>query len=1795
MHLAIRSFFLLLCCISAASASVRISEFMAENDGLLRDQDGDTPDWIEIQNTSGSAINLNGWYLTDDAANLTNWAFPGVSIAPGGFLLVFASGKNRSNPGAELHTNFQLDNNGEYLALVRPDGVTIAHEFAPRFPPQHANVSYGFEPSGGATTLIARESPAKVLVPPDGSFGSSWTAPAFNDSSWLSATTAVGFATSETNTTANIVLSLDMNRRGSDPATTTMPGFSVFQIDGSGIVTNPTVRTYGGISVTLSNTAGFGYDDRVSTLPTNNAGFTESLLLRDYIYSRSRTNEGGLDLAIEGMVPNNAYAITVWSFDPNSPGQRVSDWYANGTLVKENYTFNGQVAPTSNSQYRFTFETVSDASGRIVVSARRDPTSVGTTGAADYGVFLNGLQVVELNYNSFLRTSLASTMRGVNASAYVRVPFTVTDAIGMNQFRLQMKYNDGFIAYLNGQMLASINAPSSPSWNATATAVHGGTATLISQVFTIDAPDLLRAGVNVLAIQGLNVSANDNDFLILPELDGLRLYSFFAVPTPGQPNRTGAVGVVSDTRFSINRGFYDTPFSLAIATATEGAAIWYTLNGSKPSPTNGFLYSAPIHITNTAFVRAAAYKSGYIPSDVDTHSYVFLDSVLRQPNTQPGYPTVWQASYPADYGMDSNIVNHPVYGATIKNDLRSIPSLCIVSDHNGLWNSSTGIYPNSTSTSTNNAWEREASAELISGAGETEFAVRCGVEMHGNASRDNVRTPKHSMRITFKHEYGPTKLRYDWFGGGVDVHDGIVLRSCGFVDGWAGRYADTNLYTSSETGEVFRGLRYRPENTCYLRDVWTKDSFRDMGWSASRSAYVHLYINGLYWGLYQPSERLTASYFETLYGGPEGAWDVLVGDDTTGEPVVVDGSATDWQTVLNIVNGGITNEARYQAVAQLVDLDNLIDYMLLHIFAESEDWPRHNWYVAHRRATNGVPGTKFICSVWDQELTLDRLVRRNRIEVGISGAEVYGPGRVYAQLRAWPEFRRQFGDRVQKHLFNGGALIPSNNIARFLAPAAIIRDALVGESARWGDARKTAVPNNQQVGTGVTFTRDEWWQPEIDKLVTNFFRKLTADNVARFRAGNLFPTLNAPVFSQFGGPVSDAFALTMTHSNAAGTIFFTIDGSDPRTYGTGQVAPSAAAYSEPITFNRPTIVRARVVNGSAWSPLVEASFYPPQDLSHLALTEIMYNPPSVGATNGEDFEFLELKNAGTNTVNLSGCVISGIGFTFSNGTVVLPGQFCVLVRNPIAFAAKYPGVAFQDVYSGRLDNGGERLLLISPNAGIVFSVAYEDEAPWPIASDSYGFSIVPRHGGLTQAPDNGANWRASSLPGGSPGADDPAPAVPPIFINEVLSASVPPEVDVIELFNPNPVPVDISGWFLTDTPGNPRKFRIPDGTILPAGAYIPFDESHFNPAPGVDPSFALSSTGEQIYLFSAETNGNLTGFTHGFAFGAADPGVPFGRYVNSAGEEDFPAQLARSFGATNQGPRIGPVVINELHYHPAFGEDEFIELYNTTPAAISLKDWRFDGLGLVFPSATTIGPLSYLLLVPIDAAVFRLRYAVPNDMPVIGPYSGVLQDSGERLKLQHPGTADTNGIVPYITVDEVRYNDRAPWPPAPDGSGPSLARRYPPDYANDPINWMSAVPTPGRSNLADSDGDGLPDEWESLYGVSDSDEDADGDGVTNLQEYRAGTDPTNSTSFLQIDTVTFSAGRVTLEFTALANRTYSILSKPQLDASAWSKFRDVPVASADRIIRLFDTTPTNQTRFYRLVTPATPFNEDPPD
>jgi hypothetical protein len=502
--------------------------------------------------------------------------------------------------------------------------------------------------------------------------------------------------------------------------------------------------------------------------------------------------------------------------------------------------------------------------------------------------------------------------------------------------------------------------------------------------------------------------------------------------------------------------------------------------------------------------------------------------------------------------------------------------------------------------------------------------------------------------------------------------------------------------------------------------------------------------------------------------------------------------------------------------------------------------------------------------------------------------------------------------------------------------------------------------------------------------------------------------------------------------------------------------------------------------------LNEASFYLIQTFTNLLITEFMYHP--TGSTNydADEFEFIELKNVASTNLELSGVrFTNGIGYTFPIGTVVGPGEFVVLVSNPAAFTNRYPAARFDGVYTGRLSNGGEKIALVHASGAPLVALTYSDRSPWPVAADGSGFSLVPVNPNLNPNPDEPLNWRASTSIGGSPGADDPPSAIGRIWINEVLTHTDPPELDAIELYNPNSTNVDIRYWYLTDQRAVPKKYQIRFQTVIPAGGYVVFTEADFNEYPGATNSFLLDSHGEEIYLYSADATGNLTGYSDGFSFGAAQNGVSFGRHTISTGEAHYPAQRGtNSLGLANLGPRIGPVVINEIQYHPALGDAEFIELKNVTNTPVKLYDpayptntWRVAGLGYSFPQNSEIPPNGLLLLVGSDPGSFRSRHNVPAAVQVLGPFAGVLQDSGELLQLQRPDAPDldTNTgtfFTPYIDVDAVRYNDKTPWPTNADGAGPSLERLNAAAYGNDPINWR-ASPGPASPGLENT-GNRLP-------------------------------------------------------------------------------------------------------------------------
>jgi len=486
--------------------------------------------------------------------------------------------------------------------------------------------------------------------------------------------------------------------------------------------------------------------------------------------------------------------------------------------------------------------------------------------------------------------------------------------------------------------------------------------------------------------------------------------------------------------------------------------------------------------------------------------------------------------------------------------------------------------------------------------------------------------------------------------------------------------------------------------------------------------------------------------------------------------------------------------------------------------------------------------------------------------------------------------------------------------------------------------------------------------------------------------------------------------------------------------------------------------------------LLTASYSIAQQFDDLRITEIMYSAPDQPPYVGTSLEFIEIKNTGTQDIDLTGVIFSsGIIYSFPAGSAIAGNDFIVLVSNIPNFKIKYPGVTPFGNYLGGLKGKGEAVTLAdnrNNDSLIITSVNYNDNSPWPVTADGHGFSIVPTNNNPNRNQNNSWDWRSSKNSGGSPGADDPSPIWYEIIINEVLPHTDLPQLDAVELFNPGIVEVPIGGWYLTDDRNNVFKYQIPVGVTLKPGEYKVFDESDFNTTPGVLPSFSFNRVGEGVYLFELNGLGALTGYAHGVNFGAQKNGWAFGKYTTSVGEVHYPVMSSVSLNQQNPYPRIGPVVIDKIMYNPPAGKSEFVVLRNITTDLIPLynelypaEPWKIAGINFFFPLNQYINPDGYVVVGDTTPAVLRSMYNIPVEVPVYGPYLGTLQNSGESLELQWPDKPDTNNIgvvfTPYVIMDAVRYNDKLPWPEDADGLGKYLKRNNKNEYGNDPINWTS--------------------------------------------------------------------------------------------------------------------------------------------
>ena len=1177
---------------------------------------------------------------------------------------------------------------------------------------------------------------------------------------------------------------------------------------------------------------------------------------------------------------------------------------------------------------------------------------------------------------------------------------------------------------------------------------------------------------------------------------------FYTRTTPGAQNSTAgsAADFAPDVIFSHESSTFVNDFSLVLSTPSPSAVIRYVLvtNGATASasltnvPTaSSPAYTGPILINQTTQVRVRAFEPGKLAGTPVSQTYFQLS-----PNV---------VGFSSD--LPIVIVNNFAASATLPS---TDQTMALASFDSGFERSSMTNKPVLVTRGAAN--DRGSST---AGQVKQNMAVEFWDEFNQDADRPLLGMPAES----------------DWVFYGINAFDQGLMHNAIFhwFGDQLGHYSSRTRYV-----EVFRKTTLGPISTndyfgLFLLREKPKRNDNRVNIRALRPENTNgLSVTGGY--LLRIDRTDADEHFfrppsiNSLASTPA---DIVIDyPPRNGTPSVLIQSNYIRTYLLNfLTNLSVTNISQETGYPAYIKTDSWIDNLVANIICYNVDGYRLSGYFFKDRGEKLEQGP-----LWDCDRCLGTGGAPNNdprpfnprqwrnpttSQTADNGTDFFGRSSVgvswFGKLFSDPDFWQAWIDRYQT--------LRTNEYSTTKVFAMIdgfhdqIREAQVRENGRWAATfsfpRNGIVsangysydfgPANPAFARGGYFTNEvnfqkQWFIDRFDFMDTNF--------------------LAMPVLSTGSAMVTNGTVINVQPAAKAGTLLlYTLDGTDPRLPG-GGISPlartNAGSLSLVISNNVRLYARsynishANVTNAgsslygnpilnSFWSAPVAATYY--VSVPPLRITEIMYhpaNPPPGIATNDDNFEYVEFKNIGATPLNVNRFRLrGGVDFDFSS-QILAAGEAAVIVRNVAAFQSRYGGgPRILGVYTNdSLGNDGDQLVLEGGVREPILNFRYDDK--WYPITDGQGFSlqIINENAGTATWGDQ-ASWRPSGVLQGTPGTNDPGPInVPVVYINEALTHTDPSPGDVIELYNPGGSPVSLTDWYLTDDFNAPKKYRIPAGNSVPANGYLVFSQSN-SFGLGLN-GFALSSKGDEIYLFSGDAAGNLTGWAHGFDFGPQANGATFGRHVISTGEDHFVSQIAPTLGAANSGPKVGPIIISEINYHPPDliyprGKldnelHEYVELQNITSSPVPLYDplnpantWRLrDAVSYTFPATNVVMPANGFVLVvgfhPTNTTQlnsFIAANAVPPGTVIFGPWDGKLDNSGDSIELVQPDLPDppgspSAGFVPYILADKVNYLDTAPWPVGlPDGLGAVLGRVNVSAYGNDPANWRTAPKTPG--------------------------------------------------------------------------------------------------------------------------------------
>ena len=1089
-----------------------------------------------------------------------------------------------------------------------------------------------------------------------------------------------------------------------------------------------------------------------------------------------------------------------------------------------------------------------------------------------------------------------------------------------------------------------------------------------------------RDGVTLVDSVSFGRQAADVSYGRFP--DGADEWFLLTMPMAGMPNFRlfPYQDFAEKPEVTPGRGFYDKEILVVIACRTEGAIIYYTTDGSlpyradqmRPSPTAA-VYGGPIRISKTTCLRATATRADRMASPVETNTYIFVKDVATQSPTGarpgPAWPSNNVNGQTIDYGMDPDVVNDPRYKSLMGDSLLAIPSISLVTELANLFDPSTGIYANARQQGM--AWERPVSVELLNPDGTKGFQIDAGLRIRGGYSRDG-RNPKHAFRLFFRPDYGTSTLKYPLFENeGVDEFECVDLRT-------------SQNYSWSYEGE---------NRDTFVREVFSRDTQRDMGEPYTRSRYYHLYIDGQYWGLFQTQERSESSYAEMYFGGNKEDYDVVKSRAGNGgyDIEATDGTLDAWRRLWDAAGSGFDNDETYYRVQglnpdgtpnptyeKLLDVDNLIDYMLCTYYVGDPDgpvsaWGRvcNNFYGVYNRVT--PDGFKFFRHDAEHSLyglSEARLFDATTVAVGRSFNQS-NPLWLHTHLILHPEYRMRFADRMYKQFFNDGVLTPAACIERWMARVHRVEMAIIAESARWGDAKRSQ-PR----------TKDDDWLPDINGMVASYFPARTGVVFDQLKAQGWYPSLSPPTFNQHGGHVSRGFELRM---QASSDIYYTLDGTDPR-------LPEKAGHV--------TGAQTLVPENAAKRALVPAgdiaeAWKGGGDFDDSTWTVVTGDPGGIGFERSSGYESLISFNVEKQMYGKAlGCYVR-IPFDLA----VDPNKFSALVlkvRYDDGFVAYLNGTEVQRVFvsgtpkwdsaaSGSHESEGLESYIISDKVDLLrrgrnilaihamnqtttssdFIISATLEAAESTVAQGGGVATTAIRYTSPVVLDKSVQVKARVLSGNNWSALHEAvfavgPVAESLRVSEImyhpLDSGNPddPNTEYIELTNIGTQAINLNLVHFTKG----IDYSFPSFELPPASYCLivkdvaAFEAKYGSKLPGVGQYQGnLNNAGERLELVDAagqviqsfEYQDNWYDITdgQGFSLTVEDPQTADANSLADKGSWRPSAKVGGSPGSDDSGqvPELGSVVINELLANPAANAPDWIELHNTTDQAVLIGGW----------------------------------------------------------------------------------------------------------------------------------------------------------------------------------------------------------------------------------------------------------------